>query len=156
MSNKIFSFSLVPSLLFLVTIVFAISPRPIQAADGWALIDCYCEGDNVFTSIGESDKERNVLETGNKLTWLMVGPENTKVTIEFVQQDNCPGTDPFEEHLPFEGEIKNSGKKFDKIVSSKIAANMAGPDKCYGYKVTCSNHAATQTAPGDPIIEVPR
>ena len=147
--------------LFVLAIALSshvVSPEQVHAGDdAWALIDCYCEGENVFTSIGEPHKDKNELEEGKKITWLLVGPAGAKVSVEFIQQGSCPGTDPFETHPPFEETITNNGRKFDKIVSTKIATGMGGYGKCYGYKVTCSNHqSATQTAPGDPIIEVPR
>jgi hypothetical protein len=140
--------------VILGSMLLVFSTREAKADDGWGLVDCYCS--EPFSSIGEPKKDHNELFVGNKLTWLLMGPTGTKVSIKFADQGACPGKNPFEDSTALEGTITNNGHHFDKITSSKIATGMGGAGKCYGYTVICTPPESTQSKTTDPIIDVPK
>jgi hypothetical protein len=120
----------------------------------YAVIDCFCDKDHAFSSVGEKYKERNGLNKADDIHWLLLGPTGTEITITFSAGNGCLGSVPFTDTTnPIKATITGRvDQKFDYI--SRTAAEVEG---CFNYEITCSNWPAaqSQSATSDPIIDIP-
>jgi hypothetical protein len=142
-------------LLLLISFGRQANAQTPPAHDGNGLINCYCDGDCRFSSIGEPVKDHNGVSNGHIMTWYLVGPTDTIVTITFADKDECKGS-PFDKPVP-SGKIKNTGQIFSKIISPPVKSDAKG---CFYYEIACTASSGLQTqtqqsTSSDPIIDVP-
>ena len=153
---KILPIVLLAVSLGLLLVVSSASHAQGAGQDGNGIINCWCDGDCRFSSIGEPVQDHSGVDKGHVMNWYLVGPTNTIVTINFADEGDCKGS-PFDRPVS-SGRIKNTGHSFSKIVSPPVKNDADG---CFYYEISCTPSAAqqTQTKPqstkSDPIIDVP-